>query len=294
MQEFKNAVQGNTAFQEQENFFPEIIKEAIMCPHCTGALEIKEESIICKSCEVIFPIRNGVPLLAVMGTAETWHDKDDSKETSKLYQEQYQLVDDAEDYNLAYKQKLLKRLSTKQEFKILNRFLKSQGLSSTILDLPSGGGRLSPQIAAHTELLIEADIAEGQVLYGKQNMSLPTPQFWMTASAFHIPFKDNSIDGVVCCRLNHHLPTAMERERLVQELLRVAKRFVIMTFFDYHSLKNRLRQLRQPFNGKPPKLTMTVERVKELAEENGAELIEYPTLARFSSGHRYALMVKKA
>ena len=39
-------------------------------------------------------------------------------------------------------------------------------------------------------------------------------------------------------------------------------------------------------------MTMTVQRVRELAEANGAKLVQYPMLAPTSSGHRYALMVK--
>lgn len=96
----------------------------------------------------------------------------------------------------------------------------------------------------------------------------------------------------MCVRLNHHLPTADERERLVRELLRVARKFVVMTFFDYHSLKNLGRRLRRPLDKKPPKMTMTVARVHELAREGGFELVEWPALARLGSGHRYALMVE--
>ena len=118
-------------------------------------------------------------------------------------------------------------------------------------------------------------------------------RIWMTASAFHIPLQDRSVDGVVCCRLCHHLPTVAERERLVAELLRVARRFVVMTFFDYHSLKNTLRRARRPLDGKPPKMTMTVDRVRELARGNGAELVAEPALSRLFSGHRYALMVRR-
>ncbi len=273
--------------------FPKQVLSSLMCPSCSGDLEVHQSWLCCSTCDTKYPVKDGVPLLARKGTAYTWKNEESMLiETSEAYQEQYQGIDEARDYNLAYKNKFEKRLSTKREFKLLNQLLKSQGISKTILDLPCGGGRLSPQIAAHTELLIEADIAEGQVLYGRRTMLLPTLQFWMTASAFHIPFKDESIDAVVCCRLNHHLPTEIERERLIRELLRVARRFVVMTFFDHKSLKNRLRQMRQPFNGKPPKMTMTVDRVRELAKESGAQLKACPLLARFSSGHRYALMVK--
>jgi hypothetical protein len=115
----------------------------------------------------------------------------------------------------------------------------------------------------------------------------------MTASAFHIPLRDNAVDGTVCVRLAHHLPTAVERERLLRELLRVSRRFVVMTYFDHHSLKNLLRRLRRPFNRKEPKMTMTTERVAALAREAGARLVDAPPLSRMGSGHRYALIVKE-
>ena len=66
-----------------------------------------------------------------------------------------------------------------------------------------------------------------------------------------------------------------------------------MTFFDFYSIKNYGRRARKPFNKKPPKMTMTVERVSELARQNGAELVAWPALSHIFSGHRYALMVKR-
>ena len=263
-----------------------------MCPHCSGQLQAEPERVLCLGCGTPFAVHDGVTLLARVGTSAGWGQAGDSETSSKAYQQQYQAFGEAAAYNAAYAQKPLKRMSTVREFRILRRLLGAQGRSAAVLHLPCGGGRLSPQIAPFTDLIVEADIALGQVLYGKRGTTLNTPRVWMTASAFHIPFRDGSVDGTICCRLCHHLPTANERERLVRELLRVSKRFVIMTFFDYHSTKNILRRIRRPFNHKPPKMTMTVARVRELAVENGARLVQYPWLAAISSGHRYALMVK--
>jgi ubiquinone/menaquinone biosynthesis C-methylase UbiE len=114
----------------------------------------------------------------------------------------------------------------------------------------------------------------------------------MTASAFHIPFRDDSVDGVVCVRLCHHLPTVRERRKLVRELLRVARRFVIMTFFDHHSPKNLLRRARQRFDHKPAKNTMSMAEVADLAREAGGRLERCPPLSLIGSGHRYALMTR--
>ena len=268
------------------------VEHLLCCPACGASLAVGSDELRCAGCDAVYPIRDGVPLLAREGTVENWEPGSEFDEDSTGYQQAYQEVDEAEYYNRAYQDQLLKRWSTNREFRLLDRLLSSQGHSSLLLDIPSGGGRLSPRMAPYTDHLIEADIAVGQVLYGRRHSQLETPQIWMTASAFHIPFRDNSVDGSVCCRLNHHLPTPAERERLIEELLRVSRRFVIMTFFDYYSLKNWLRRARRPFNRKPPKMTMTVRRVRELAEANGARLVEYPMLAPTSSGHRYALMVK--
>jgi ubiquinone/menaquinone biosynthesis C-methylase UbiE/uncharacterized protein YbaR (Trm112 family) len=270
----------------------EPIADRLCCPACGGGLSFGADAIHCAACEAAYPLHEGIPLLAREGTIENWDAEAVAAEDSSDYQQEYREIDDAEYYNRAYQDQLLKRWSTAREFRLLDRLLSSQGRSELLLDLPSGGGRLSPRIAAHADRLVEADIAVGQVLYGRRHSKLDTPQIWMTASAFHIPFRDNSVDGTVCCRLCHHLPTAAERERLVEELLRVSRRFVVMTFFDYYSLKNWLRRARRPFNKKPPKMTMTVQRVRELAEANGARLVQYPMLAPTSSGHRYALMVK--
>jgi SAM-dependent methyltransferase len=233
--------------------------------------------------------------MALLGTPSSGGDKGAmAVSTSEDYQKQYQDVRDAAQYNAEYRDQLFKRMSTAREFSLIRRQLATQGHNSVILDLPCGGGRLSPQIGEFTDLLIEADIAVGQVLHGKETSRLSTPQLWMTASAFHLPFRDGSVDGTVSCRLCHHLPTAKEREALMAEILRVSRKFVLMTYFDYRSVKNVIRRIRSALNKNlPPKMTMKYEEVEAIARKYGARLVNAPYLANFSSGHRYALMVKE-
>ncbi len=146
----------------------------------------------------------------------------------------------------------------------------------------------SPQLAGATDLLIQTDIGLGQILYALTKDKFNTHQIWMTASAFRIPLQDSSVDATVCIRLSHHIVTAKQRESLLVELLRVSQRFVIMTYFDYHSIKNKLRRVRK----KKSKLTMTKSQISELAAAHGAELVANPPLSLIGSGHRYALVVK--
>ncbi len=264
---------------------------SMSCPKCAADLKRKGDNILVAGCGATFPIFNGMPLLAVHGSAETWANEK-PLDTSCDYQLEYEELPAAAGYNDAYRDNVLKRSSTNKECRLLTQLLSGQPRCETLLNIPSGGGRLSKTLASHTNTLIEADIALGQLRYAHQQSGDVDSRIWMTASAFHIPFKSDSVDAVICCRLCHHLPTAIERERLVAELLRVARRFVIMTFFDYDSPKNYLRRARRPFNNKPPKMTMTRERLSELASQHDAKLVVSPALAYLFSGHRYALLVK--
>jgi ubiquinone/menaquinone biosynthesis C-methylase UbiE len=267
------------------------IAEILVCPACAVSPTIGSGSIDCRGCGASYPLRDGIALLAIRGTSETWGEPQ-AEEQSTSYQGEYQRVDRAAAYNLSYRQNVLKRQSTQREFKLIQQHVARIGRSRIILDLPCGGGRLTPAFADSADLVIEADIGHGQLLFNRTESSGATPRIWMTASAFHIPLRDGSVDGTFCIRLSHHLPTAAERERLLTELLRVSRRFVVMTYFDHHSLKNLLRRLRRPFDRQPPKMTMTTARVAELAQAGGARLIAAPPLSRIGSGHRYALIVK--
>jgi SAM-dependent methyltransferase len=267
------------------------IQDLLACPVCSGALALQGDSIRCSGCAARYGMDDGVALLAVRGASGTWGGPSETV-TSEPYQAEYQTIERAAAYNHGYQRKIHKRLGTRHEWRLIRRHLQRVGHSRVILELPCGGGRITPAFADCADFIIEADIAIGQIRYGRATTTLATPRAWMTASAFHIPLRDASVDGTICIRLAHHLPTAAERERLFRELMRVSKRFVIVTFFDHYSLKNLTRRLRHPFNRKPPKLTMTTVRVAELARESGGRLVAAPPISRIVSGHRCALLLK--
>jgi len=230
---------------------------------------------------------DGVPFL-ILSESEAGGESGASVE----YRQRYRDAAAAREYNVAYEEAAGKRWSTRREGRLLESLLSRAGRAAVLLDLPCGGGRLSRFLEGHAELLVEADVARGQLAYAMHHRTYRRAPAWLGASALHIPLRTGAVDGVVCCRLSHHLPTGGERERLLAELLRVGRRFVIVTFFDFHSLKNALRRLRRPFNHKPAKSAMRVAEVAAIARRYGARLVACPPLFRLSSGHRYALLEK--
>jgi SAM-dependent methyltransferase len=267
------------------------IATLLACPACRGSLDVRADGIRCLGCRACYGLDDGIALLAVRGGPESWGAPAPAA-TSEAYQSEYQTVERASGYRDVYTRHAHKRFGTRHEWRLVRRHLDRVGRAGVVLELPCGGGRITPAIADRADFIVGADIAIGQVRFARANSSAPTPCAWMTASAFHIPLGDASVDGVVCIRLAHHLPTAAERERLFRELLRVSRRFVIATFYDGRSLKNLTRRLRHPFRPKPVKPAMTVAQVEALAREAGARLVAAPPLNRVVSGHRFALIVK--
>ena len=267
------------------------VEKLLACPNCRDPLSVGPDWIRCEGCDARYPVQDGIALLALRGGSETWGAPQDS-EQGTAYQEEFQDVDRAAAYNLQFRRKPLKLGVTPRESHLIRRYLRRVGRSRAILEIPCGGGRLTPALADSTDLVIEADVAIGQVRYGRQASRVGVPRVWMTASAFHIPLRDASVDGAVCVRLSHHLPTAAERERLFAELVRVSRRFAIVTYFDRNSLKHLTWRLRHPFSRKARKPALTASEVAELARAQGARLVSTAPLSRFGSGHRYALLVK--
>jgi ubiquinone/menaquinone biosynthesis C-methylase UbiE len=267
------------------------IEKLLACPECRDPLSVGPDWIRCEGCDARYPIQDGVALLALRGGSETWGVVQDSEQGTD-YQEEFQDIAKAADYNLQFRRRPLKLGVTPRESRLIRRCIRRVGRSRAILEVPCGGGRLTTAFADATDLVIEADIAIGQVLYGRKVSQAKVPRIWMTASAFHLPLRDRSVDGVICIRLSHHLPTAAERERLFAEVLRVSSRFAIVTYFDRHSLKHLTWRLRHPFSRKARKPALSKSEVAALAKANGARLVSSEPLSRFGSGHRYALLVR--
>lgn len=263
----------------------------LACPFCQSTLDLGEEKLTCSGCDRNFPLDGGIPRLARPGGQETWQEGA-AVEADQEYQERYEKLDKAEGYNQGYAESAGRRWNTRREGRLLGKLLSTQPRSEVLLDLPCGGGRLSSFLTASTDCLIESDIAHGQLLHGLDRPLEGAEQLWMTASVFHLPFRDGSLDGAVSIRLSHHLPTMEEQNRLFDELLRVVRRFVILTFFDTSSLKERIRRFRRRFGYDKPTYGLSVPQVREMAAQRGAKLEIARLLSRIGSAHRYALITK--
>lgn len=258
----------------------------LACPECQGDLARQGAGLICRSCSRSYEVADGIPLLAKAGSSELWGVESGSQ-TSAAYQEAFLEANIGERYQDRYQRPWSKRATSRREISRIERLLASQPRCQRLLDIPCGGGRVSGPLVKVTDLLLQADISLSQVLMARQTMGSQGSVAWFTASAFLIPLKEGVVDGILCNRLAHHL-AGVEQERLVGELLRVSKRFVILSYYDYDSFKSRSRRLR----GKKPGCTLRRPDLDAMAKRHGASVEMDLPLWVNGSRLRYALLVK--
>jgi len=122
--------------------------------------------------------------------------------------------------------------------RLIERF-DGPGTARSVLDLPAGTGRLHDGLSALSSSLVGADVSAAMLersAYRQHGGAL-------LADARRLPFRDDSFDVVVSCRLLHH----MDDEQVpcaLAECMRVSNRLVVASFWDaacWTETRKRLR-----------------------------------------------------
>jgi SAM-dependent methyltransferase len=163
-----------------------------------------------------------------------------------------------------------------------------------MLDVPSGAGRLADVFLKYSRQLCEIDASLEMLRLLRAAHAPPNSEIPLTvgvASVFHLPFRERSFDAVVSLRLSHHIADLDGRLWHLDEILRLARHHVLVSFFDAQSLKNRLRELRRALgSSKRPKYTLSRAAVARRATAAGFDRHQFFGLAPVVSGHTFALL----
>lgn len=115
-----------------------------------------------------------------------------------------------------------------------------------ILDVPCGHGRFTPQLRPEaSERLVCGDIRVEhiQALLGAESDN-GTPIETVQVDVYKpFPFDDDEFDLVFNFRFFHHVHRDQQRQHLIKELVRVAKRYLVISFYEsapIHALQKRL------------------------------------------------------
>lgn len=139
------------------------------------------------------------------------------------------------------------------------------------LDVPAGTGRL-------TGLLPGGAVRADRSL--EMLAAAPADRPRVCAAAARLPFADDTFEGVLCMRLLHHVPDAEERRAVLAELARVARRWVVFSFFEAFSLPHLRRIVRRRW-GRPSRRHALLRRtLREDLRASGLQAVVFRPLAR--------------
>ncbi len=201
----------------------------------------------------------------------------------------------AASYNTKYERQLHKRISDRREKRLLERVMRTAGHQVCLLDVPCGAGRLSGVLSRYAGKVYEVDYSREMLKLCRENAprSRYTPLL-ASATALRLPFGDRAFDLVASIRLSHHLPSVRDRVAHIEELCRVSRRYVLLSFFGAESLKSRLRSVRRLLGSrKRAKFSLHHREVAAVAGECGFRLRRSWPLSRLFSGHYFALLERR-
>jgi ubiquinone/menaquinone biosynthesis C-methylase UbiE len=124
----------------------------------------------------------------------------------------------------------------RREQRALKLALAGVPAGATVLDLPSGTGRLLRLLSCVLGYNVtEADSSPHMLQLARQhatwqNLNMPAENFCV-ADVMKTPFADGAFDAIVCNRLFHHFREPAVRRQALVELGRISKGLIIVSFF---------------------------------------------------------------
>lgn len=163
----------------------------------------------------------------------------------------------------------------------IRALLRDHGRMSTAMDIPCGTARLSPVLAEFAERVILADASPMMLEVACEDVRgyRADP---LCADIENIELPDRSVDLVFCHRLLHHVHDRRARTRIIGELMRVSRRFVLLSYYT-PGFRDRFRWWAGLISGESSANTRPALRRRFLKESRsaGLTLVGSETLRRF-------------
>jgi ubiquinone/menaquinone biosynthesis C-methylase UbiE len=114
---------------------------------------------------------------------------------------------------------------------------------SSVLDIPCGTGRFTHHLTRRGYQVIGADISVPMMREAASNGEDENLHGFVQADAENLPFPDNSLDCIMSIRFMHHIdpPT---RIRILRDMARVSRRWLIIDYRHRYSFRYRMRALK--------------------------------------------------
>ncbi len=170
---------------------------------------------------------------------------------SKTYRQRMQHAKRARLYAERFETGSRRRINQREQRAVARIF---EGLKDcrSVIDVPSGAGRFAKVLSRSGEL-IEADVALEILEHARERAQTAKLSVrFLQSDAGKLPLSDASVDCVFCNRLLHHILSTKERRTFLREFHRVTRKYLVISFFDYHAFGG-VRRLLKALKGRKPK-----------------------------------------
>lgn len=123
-----------------------------------------------------------------------------------------------------------------REQTVVGRWLRQCPPGAAVLDLPCGTGRFSELVAECGHRLVRADLSYQMVAHARRLGPNEHVLGDLCCDLAHPPLREGSIDVVMVWRLFHHCRTPEDRETVLRQARRLARRYVIISYYNRASV----------------------------------------------------------
>ncbi|HNQ24973.1 MAG TPA: class I SAM-dependent methyltransferase [Phycisphaerae bacterium] len=145
----------------------------------------------------------------------------------------------------------------------LGELLAGLGHLPAALDLPCGTGRFAATLADFADRIILADASDAMLDTARQGVNQFHPQY-LQCDASQVSLDDGSVDLVFCHRFLHHVYDPNTRAQILNELVRVTRRYLVLPYYspgqrDYRKWLTRFLTGRKSWSERPLRLRRFLE-----------------------------------
>jgi ubiquinone/menaquinone biosynthesis C-methylase UbiE len=162
------------------------------------------------------------------------------------------------------------------EMRLVDRAFEFVPKSHRVLDVPCGGGRVALRLAKKGYSVSAADLSDSMIQIATETMAenkINCPVEKQDVEKLTLP--DRGFDTIISFRLFHHFPSPDIRSRVVKELCRVARKYVVLSYFSPYSATSVRNKLRAAMGGKrSQKHTTPLSEVEGYFKNCGFKLVK--------------------
>lgn len=206
--------------------------------------------------------------------------------------ERYRREEGASAYEGKYERTWTRKMDNIMEHRILSRLFSEVGDGLSLLNVACGAGRFCEIILLKAERAVFGDLSLPMVRLSRERLTGSGGHLsFISADAMKLPFADCSFDLVMAVRLLHHLHDHDLCEVCVGEILRVSRRWAIVTFADALSFKGRHRRFKQRWLGRKRGEAMMDRRdLTAIVNSHSYRPVRFLPVSTWFSTQTYALL----